>query len=347
MKDPVRLFDELDAGASADESDRLMKQLLGAGRDVAPPAAAKAQIWGNLEGVLGAGIAVGAVGSGLGAGSLVGKGSAAAGLGASTAGATTTAAVGTTAAVASTSAAAGATAGATGLASGALAGGGLALGTKIGLASIALALGLVGASVASSPRPTLSTTTPTNVVVSAPLVVGGDELATSRNFGGAGLASTGAAALPEPTVASDSTEKTELAPVDASARARLLAEHDARPTTDSTNASGDPHASDAAGNADGAKDATPSPAAQRRREAELVAKARSENASGNSAAALATLAQLDSEIPRGSLGQERAVLAIEALAGSGQRGVARERARAFIAANPKSPYVARLKPLAE
>ena len=82
------------------------------------------------------------------------------------------------------------------------------------------------------------------------------------------------------------------------------------------------------------------------REVEGVRAARAKLAAGDAAGALEELAALDREIDKGALGQERQVLAIEALAASGQRERAGKLAKAFIAASPESPYANRLAPLA-
>jgi hypothetical protein len=80
-------------------------------------------------------------------------------------------------------------------------------------------------------------------------------------------------------------------------------------------------------------------------EASLLSKARSELRSGNTGAAEAALNQLQSTFPRGQLGQEREVLAVEVLAANGSMAAARRRARAFIAAHPTSPHSAKLERL--
>jgi len=79
------------------------------------------------------------------------------------------------------------------------------------------------------------------------------------------------------------------------------------------------------------------------REGEGVQRARAELAAGRPAAALAELNALDREVPRGMLGQERQVLAIEALAASGQSGAAGRLASAFVEAHPTSPYADRVR----
>jgi hypothetical protein len=64
---------------------------------------------------------------------------------------------------------------------------------------------------------------------------------------------------------------------------------------------------------------------------------------GDGARALADLARHRREFPRGALGVEAAVLEIEALARAGRRAEAVARARVFRAAQPSSPYAARLR----
>jgi hypothetical protein len=80
-------------------------------------------------------------------------------------------------------------------------------------------------------------------------------------------------------------------------------------------------------------------------EASLLAKARGELRSGNARAAEARLFQLQSTFPRGQLGQERDVLAVEVLAANGNMAAAKRKARAFIAAHPTSPHSAKLERL--
>jgi outer membrane protein assembly factor BamD (BamD/ComL family) len=79
------------------------------------------------------------------------------------------------------------------------------------------------------------------------------------------------------------------------------------------------------------------------REAEGVARAREALRGGRAAEALAILGELDRTIRGGALGQERAVYAIEALAATGRATEAQQAARAFLAANPSSPYAARIE----
>lgn len=73
-------------------------------------------------------------------------------------------------------------------------------------------------------------------------------------------------------------------------------------------------------------------------ESSRLAEARAELRRGNPKAAQVILNRLRSEFPRGALGQEREVLAIEALAAEGNRAAAKRRIQAFVAAHPNSPH---------
>jgi hypothetical protein len=73
-------------------------------------------------------------------------------------------------------------------------------------------------------------------------------------------------------------------------------------------------------------------------ESALLMQARAQLRSGDATAAQQTLNRLRAQIPKGMLGQEREVLAIEVLAARGDAEAARRRARAFIVAYPKSPH---------
>jgi hypothetical protein len=84
-----------------------------------------------------------------------------------------------------------------------------------------------------------------------------------------------------------------------------------------------------------------------REESQMVAGARGLLRGGQAVAALARLEEARAKFPGGVLGQEREALSIEALAESGQRAVARERARAFLRAWPSSPHAPRLAPFAD
>lgn len=89
--------------------------------------------------------------------------------------------------------------------------------------------------------------------------------------------------------------------------------------------------------------ASPITAADAREESRLVATAREALRAGAPAQALALLEQTRLRFPAGTLLQEREALTIEALAGSGQRASAIERARAFARDNPGSPYTGRVQ----
>ena len=76
----------------------------------------------------------------------------------------------------------------------------------------------------------------------------------------------------------------------------------------------------------------------------VVRQIRSDLGSGNAAGALARLEQARSRFPGGVLRQEREALTIQALAGSGQRAAAAERAASFVRDYPSSPYLAEIAP---
>jgi hypothetical protein len=82
-------------------------------------------------------------------------------------------------------------------------------------------------------------------------------------------------------------------------------------------------------------------------ESALLTRARAQLRHGDALAAQQSLDQLRSKFPKGVLGQEREVLAIEVLAARGNGDAARKRARAFIAAYPKSPHSAQLSRFAD
>ena len=81
-------------------------------------------------------------------------------------------------------------------------------------------------------------------------------------------------------------------------------------------------------------------------EAQMVQQVRNELRSGNAAGALARLEQARSRFPGGVLRQEREALTIQALAGTGQRAAAAQRAGSFLREFPSSPYASELAPLA-
>ena len=82
-------------------------------------------------------------------------------------------------------------------------------------------------------------------------------------------------------------------------------------------------------------------------ESQLLTRARAELRRGNAGSAQQILEQMRVKFPSGVLGQEREVLSIEVLAARGNTDVARRRARAFIAAYPKSPHSAQLSRFAD
>jgi hypothetical protein len=79
-------------------------------------------------------------------------------------------------------------------------------------------------------------------------------------------------------------------------------------------------------------------------EAAQLERARAELAS-DPRAALSTLDAYTRRYPKGQLGAERELIAIEALQRLGRPGAARARGEAFIAKHPKSLYVARIRKL--
>jgi hypothetical protein len=81
------------------------------------------------------------------------------------------------------------------------------------------------------------------------------------------------------------------------------------------------------------------------REGALLTDARASLRAGNPTGALAVLRKLDREFPRGGLGQEREVLAIEALSALGDTAAVKRRAEAFVKAYPDSPHGPHLRRL--
>jgi len=84
-------------------------------------------------------------------------------------------------------------------------------------------------------------------------------------------------------------------------------------------------------------------ASRLREENQLLGEARSALRGGDAASALEKLDAASSRFPAGVLAQEREVLAIEALAKSGQRAAASARASAFLAAHPTSPHATKVR----
>jgi hypothetical protein len=82
-------------------------------------------------------------------------------------------------------------------------------------------------------------------------------------------------------------------------------------------------------------------------ESALLTQARAELRKGDARGAQQILSKLQAQFPRGVLGQEREVLAIEVLAARGHAAAAKRRAQAFIAAYPESPHSAQLTRFAD
>jgi hypothetical protein len=82
-------------------------------------------------------------------------------------------------------------------------------------------------------------------------------------------------------------------------------------------------------------------------ESALLTEARAKLRASDAAGAAATLERMQSRFPRGVLGQEREVLAIEILSAQGNAEAAKARARAFVRAHPKSPHSEQLGRLAD
>jgi outer membrane protein assembly factor BamD (BamD/ComL family) len=83
---------------------------------------------------------------------------------------------------------------------------------------------------------------------------------------------------------------------------------------------------------------------RRQEESLLTSQANAALRGGDAAGALRLLAEAAQRFPGGVLGQEREVLAIEALSASGQPVAASQRAAAFAQAYPGSIHAARLAP---
>jgi hypothetical protein len=78
-------------------------------------------------------------------------------------------------------------------------------------------------------------------------------------------------------------------------------------------------------------------------ESALLAEARSRLRAGDASGAEELLTKMQARFPRGVLRQEREVLAIEVLTARGQTEAAKDRARAFVRAHPKSPHSEKLR----
>jgi hypothetical protein len=119
----------------------------------------------------------------------------------------------------------------------------------------------------------------------------------------------------------------------------------------------EPRATAGAGAGAGAVEAVPAPApvevverereTMLREEGRLVGEARDSLRRGDATGALAQLEQIRARFPGGALAQEREALAIEALARSGQRAAASNRAAAFLRAYPTSQLAERVQEFAK
>jgi hypothetical protein len=288
--------------------DDLTRQLLDAGRDGGggPTAALQAKMWSGIEASL-APIAGGAAGGASGAASG----------GATSAG---TSLSGATAQAAAPSAAAAATPGV-----------GLAIGTKLGLVGLFVGATLVTATVV---RPPGEKPAPATVV----------EQSSARIASPSSEARNGPAPTPD-RAAPDRAAPDHAAPDAADARPIDPRGAEQSPDSKPEVAATKPSAKQTP-QSSGSAAPKASTASSLVEEVAAVQKARAALAAGNATEALSVLAALDKTIPRGSLGQERVVLTIEALAASGQKGKAGQLAKAFLEANPSSPYADRVRPYA-
>ena len=79
----------------------------------------------------------------------------------------------------------------------------------------------------------------------------------------------------------------------------------------------------------------------------MLAAARAKLAEGDPRGALAEIARLSSQFPRGGLLEEREVVAIDSLGAMGDNEGARARSAAFVRQFPASPYAAHLRRILE
>jgi outer membrane protein assembly factor BamD (BamD/ComL family) len=99
--------------------------------------------------------------------------------------------------------------------------------------------------------------------------------------------------------------------------------------------------------ASAAEEAQPVPQiSQLEDESALLQDARDALRGGDFAKALATTERARKRFPHGALGQEREVIAIDALSGSGRREEAAKRARSFLQTYPRSPLAPRVRTMA-
>ncbi|NUO54988.1 MAG: hypothetical protein HOV80_39620 [Polyangiaceae bacterium] len=345
LEDPASLRALLGDGAMSGGAD-IGKTLLESGLvdsssgkawgDGGPPAALKAEMWSSIEAALplvGAAAAAGAASSGAAS-----AGSAAGGTAASSAAAAGSAAVGG-AAAGSTAAAAGAGATAIG-ATAAAPVVGLTFVTKIGLASIFIGGSLATAGVVrqqmnEEPAP------PAIVAPADPASFtsgdGSQRLPALYDTMGNGSGGAGSG-----VVAAGTTGDASRSASDGSAASTERAGAEKRSDDTNERAHASKKDDKPRGSSEKSGDSSSS-ASKLVEEAAGVQQARQALAQGNASRALSILGQLDKDIPRGGLGQERAILTIEALAASGQKGQAAQLANAFLAANPSSPYADRAR----
>lgn len=294
--------------------DSLARDLLESGRDIRPPASAKAHVWGQLEGLVGAaalgggGLALTSASASASGGSPMASVDPSQGVGpASSAAPASTSVVATSAASVGASTAAG-----VGVVTVVKTGAGLALGTKLGLLGMVLGGGLFAATLMTEPAPKL-TMSPVSEVASDDVWIPPSGLVHGKSRRASAERSTNAEVEPQ---ASDVTSP---APIGHAHSKGEIAKEEA---------------------------SAPAPAAEkahnRLREANGVTRARSLLASGDPKGALDELAAMEREVSKGSMGPERYVLTVEALAASGRGEEASKHARAFIERNPDSPYAKRL-----
>lgn len=194
----------------------------------------------------------------------------------------------------------------------------------LGVAGVSAIAGVVAAvSALSSPAPVSS-----NIQQSVPIVASASPqreemmpVPTIQNEIPAIESPAAVEAAPVPTVA---PQKHAVA----SANPRIAAvkpKEEKNPLTESSNVEGQERAS------------------RLREENQLLGDARSALRGGDPAEALKKLDAAGGRFPDGVLAQEREVLAIEALAKSGQRAAASARATAFLAAHPTSPHATKVR----
>jgi hypothetical protein len=338
MNDPRRLLDPKGGDPTA-------RSLLEAGLDMDPPPGAREQVWSQLSGALGATAAVGAAKVAASSAKVAGAGATSIG---PAAGASGVSAGGSALATSSEGA------GAAKVAAGKLGFVKLVAGKWI-LLSV-LAVGGVVAAVAvprvggapsnvASVKDAPSSTDPTAKAEGASKAEGvskGDAASTSEP-----------AVAPNPAEAALSARAPSVSDRSAAGVADAESSHSREPRVARVAASARPAASAAAFAASSTSESTPSldvassPGKSRlAEESAALADARARLVAGDATGALRALSDMDRDFGQGGLSQERAVLTIRALAESGQRALAAQKADAFLAAYPQSPLAARVQPFA-